>query len=97
MTDSKQLSLSILGREFQVACPSSDEATLLQAHALVERKMREIKDSGSSNSTDKIAIMAALNIAFEFMQTSMTGGLDVADFQRRIARMQTVLDAALAD
>ena len=97
MSDARQLDVNIMGRDFRVACPPEEEQALREAVAYVERKMREIRDSGHVIGLDKIAIMAALNIAHEFMHTRVTGGLDVADFRRRITAMQDTIDEALKE
>lgn len=97
MSDAKQLDVTVMGREFRIACPPEEEAALMQAVALLDRKMRDIRDSGHVMGIDKIAIMAALNIAHEFMNTRIAGGFDVADFRRRIGRMQDTIDEALKE
>ncbi|HEY9102377.1 cell division protein ZapA [Chitinimonas sp.] len=97
MSEVKQLDVTIMGREFRVACPPDEEPALMEAVAFLDRKMREIRDSGNVMGIDKIAIMAALNISHEFMNTRVTGGLDMADFRRRIGRMQETIDEALKE
>lgn len=97
MSEAKQLDVTIMGREFRVACPPEEEVALMEAVAFVDRRMREIRDSGNVMGVDKIAIMAALNIAHEFMGTRIAGGFDVADFRRRIVHMQETIDEALKE
>ncbi|MBV8467121.1 MAG: cell division protein ZapA [Burkholderiales bacterium] len=93
----KQLDVTIMGREFRVACPPEEEAALQEAVVFLDRKMREIRDSGNVMGIDKIAIMAALNITHEFMNTRIAGGFDVAEFRRKIAGMQQTIDEALKE
>jgi len=97
MSDVKQLDVTIMGREFRVACPPEEEAALMEAVRFLDLRMREIRDTGNVMGIDKIAIMAALNIAHEFMNTRLAGGFDVADFRRRIARMQQTIDESLKE
>jgi cell division protein ZapA len=59
------LDVSILGRDYRVACRESERAELLQAVQFVDGRMREIRDSGKINGAERIAVMAALNIAHE--------------------------------
>lgn len=94
--DPKSLDVSIMGRSFKVACPPEDRAGLLDAVDYLDRKMQEIKDSGKVTNLERIAIMAALNITHEFLNTRV-GGFDVGDFKRRIADMHQQIDASLAD
>ena len=101
------LDVSILGREYRVGCKQSERDELLLAVQLLDRRMREIRDSGKIAGTERIAVMAALNIAHELLgarnsaETSSApnaqNGFDTASFQRRISAMQTAIDRAMAD
>ncbi|WP_410499811.1 cell division protein ZapA [Chitinibacter sp. S2-10] len=91
----KQLDVSIMGREFRVACPENEEATLLQAVQLLDGRMNDIRNHGKVIGLEKIAIMAALNMTHEFLQTKVEGGIDIASFQRRIGNMNSTIDAVL--
>ncbi|MEK7811476.1 MAG: cell division protein ZapA [Pseudomonadota bacterium] len=99
MSDSKTSSLdvSILDREFRVACPDDERAELLDAVAYLDKKMREIRDAGKIASVERIAIMAALNIAHELLTTKVGGGFDLAELKRRMQSMQATIDASLVD
>ena len=94
------LTLSLLGREFRVSCPEGEEQTLLACADLLNRKMREVRDTGKVVGNERIALMAALNIAHELVSNGKTGagagGIDLAAFRRRIVAMQETLDSALA-
>lgn len=96
MSETKSLDVSIMGREFRVACPDDEQEELLSAVSYLDRKMREIRDSGKVIGVERIAIMAALNIAHELL-TTRTGGFDIGDFKRRISSMQEQLDQAMLD
>ena len=65
------LDVSILGREYRVACKQSERDELLLAVQLLDRRMREIRDSGKIAGTERIAVMAALNIAHELLQAKV--------------------------
>ena len=94
--DAKGLQVSIMGREFRVACAPDEQKALLQAVEYLNRKMQEIKDQGKVTGMDRLAIMAALNISHEFL-TIRFGNFDVSAFKRRMASIETTLDQALAD
>jgi cell division protein ZapA len=94
--DATGMQISIMGREFRVACAPDEQKALLEAVDYLNRKMQEIKDQGKVNGLDRIAIMAALNISHEFLSTRL-GGFNVAEFKRRMARIETTLDQALGD
>ena len=64
MTDQfAQVSVRILDKEYQVACPVDERTDLLDSAEMLNAKMREIRDSGRIVGLDRIAVMAALNMA----------------------------------
>lgn len=93
----KPLDVTILDREFRVACPDDERDELLDAVAYLDKNMREIRDAGKITSVERIAIMAALNIAHELLTMRLGGGFDIADFKRRMSSMQASIDTVLAD
>lgn len=95
--DAKGLQINIMGREFRVACPDNEQKGLLEAVDYLNKKMNEIRDAGKIVGLERIAIMAALNIAHELLSTKVGGGFDIAEVKRRMAHMETVLDQALDD
>jgi cell division protein ZapA len=96
--DKGAIAISLMGREFRVGCPEGEEKQLLASVDYLNRKLKEVRDTGKVVGNERIAIMAALNIAHEFMSNSgkgSAGGLEPA-FKRRILAMQETLDTALA-
>jgi cell division protein ZapA len=94
--DPKALQINVMGREFRVACPENEQKDLLEAVDYLNRKMDEIRDNGKVIGVERIAIMAALNIANELLTTKV-GGFDMASIKRRMQNMETTLDQALRD
>ena len=97
MSEARSLQISIMGREFRVACPENEQAGLLEAVDYLNRKMLEIRDAGKIIGLERIAIMAALNIAHEMLTMKVGGGFDMGDVKRRMARMETVIDQAMSE
>ena len=62
------ITIRILEKEYQVSCPAEEKANLLASVELLNKKMREIRDSGKVVGLDRIAIMAALNLANELLK-----------------------------
>ena len=62
------VSVRILEKEYQVACPASERTDLLDSAEALNARMREIRDSGKVVGLDRIAVMAALNMANELLQ-----------------------------
>lgn len=95
--ETKTLDIKILDRELRVACPEEERGELLDAVAYLDRKMREIRDAGKLASAERIAIMAALNIAHELLTTKVGRGVDLGAIRRRMSAMETAIDEALAE
>jgi cell division protein ZapA len=92
----KGLQINVMGREFRVACPENEQKGLLEAVDYLNKKMSEIRDNGKVIGLERIAIMAALNIAHELLATKV-GGFDIAELKRRMDGMATMLDQAMHD
>jgi cell division protein ZapA len=91
------LTISLLGREFRVACPDGEEKQLLASADYLNRKLKEVRDTGKVVGNERIAIMTALNIAHEFMSNrTSTPAFDGAAIRRRITAMQESVESALA-
>lgn len=93
------LTLSVLGREFRVACPEGEEKALIASADYLDKRIKEIRDTGKVSGNERLAIMAALNIAHELMSNRENGSsmsFDGAEIRRRIVSMQEAVDAALA-
>lgn len=93
----KQVDFRIMGREFRVSLPEQEERQLLDAVSYVERKMIDMRDKSKVIGVERIAIMAALAIASEFLHTKVPGGVDLGEFRRRINLMQSTIDAAMVE
>lgn len=92
----KTIDVTLLGRSYRVACEDSEREALLQAVAYLDGKMNEIKAAGKVSGSERVAVMAALNIAHELLSTKLGGGFDIGMAKRRIAAIEAQLDSALA-
>ena len=91
------LTLSLLGREFRVACPEGEEKALIASADYLAKRIKEVRDTGKVTGNERIAIMAALNIAHEMMsKKGNTSSFDDSEIRRRISSMQERLETALA-
>lgn len=70
MSDSNTLEVKILEKEYLVACPGEQKGALLSAASHLDGKMREIRSSGKVHGTERIAVMAALNITYELLENN---------------------------
>jgi cell division protein ZapA len=97
MTDgAKTLEVTLLGRTYRVACEDNEREALLQAVAYLDGKMNEIKSAGKVAGSERIAVMAALNVAHELLSTKLGNGFDIGQAKRRISSIEAQLDSALA-
>jgi cell division protein ZapA len=96
MSEARSLQITVMGRDFRVACPEEEQAALLEAVDYLNKKMLEIRDAGKVIGLERIAIMAALNIAHEYLTTKV-GGFDMGEIKRRMTRMETVIDQAMSE
>ena len=95
MSEIKAVDVNIMGREFTVSCTDEERPGLINAVNFLDKKMRDIRDSGKIIGVERIAIMAALNLSHELLN-SKSGDVDVGDFKRRITQMQDDIDKACA-
>ncbi len=95
MSDVKAVDVSIMGREFSIACPESEREALLAAVSYLDKKMCDIRDAGKVVGNERIAMMAALNLAHELLSLK-SGGVDIGDVKRRVTSMQRQIDDVLA-
>lgn len=64
----KQMEVTILGQSYILACPDGGEASLLAAVAQVDNEMSKIRDAGKVKAREKIAVLAALNLAYQLAE-----------------------------
>ena len=73
MSQGKTVTVHILDKEYQVACPEEQQAELVVSAKYLDKQMRTIRDTGKVIGLERIAVMAALNISYELLQTSEQG------------------------
>ncbi len=95
----ERVDISILGRDYSLACAPEEKPALLAAVQHVSQLAGRIQGTGKISGNERIAVMAAIQIASELLTMRAPdgplGGLAVGDFKRRIDNMNTMLDAAL--
>lgn len=88
--------VTLLGRTYRVACEEGEREALMQAVAYLDGKMNEIRKAGKVIGAERIAVMAALNVAHELLSIRLGSGLDVGQAKRRISAIESAIDAAIA-
>lgn len=86
--DVETVRVHILDKDYQVACPSGEREALLQSARYLDQQMRTIRQAGKVIGVERIAVMAALNLAHELLleqQKTDRAGQDVQDRLHRLA------------
>lgn len=90
----ESVSVSIMGKEYRVACPEGEQESLMRAASFLDKRMREIRDAGVSGA-ERIAVMAALNLSHEFLDATETIGSSNSDLEQ-VNEMISMLDREIA-
>lgn len=91
-----RVSVRILEKEYQVACPMEERSDLLDSAEYLNSKMREIRDAGNVVGLDRIAVMAALNLANELLKIRNRDQAVQNDVGARIRTMRERVETTLA-
>ena len=93
--DRKAVSVNILGRDYQVICDPQNESQLGASARHLDRTMREIRASGKVVGSDRIAVMAALNVTNDMLHGPRNAGEVNAAVEERIRALTARVEAAL--
>ncbi|RKZ58431.1 MAG: cell division protein ZapA [Gammaproteobacteria bacterium] len=94
---SSPVSVSILGKEYQISCPEEEKAALISSAQLLHSNMEQIQSSGKIIGLDRIAVMAALNLAHDLINLRDHGGNDLDDINKSILLMKEKVNAFLEE
>lgn len=92
-----QVSVRILDKEYQVACPVSERTDLLDSAEILNTKMREIRDTGRIVGIDRIAVMAALNMANDLLHAQARDRVLEGDVSNRLKIISDRVENALGN
>lgn len=95
MTDAQPINISILDKEYKVACPLGEQPALLASAEYLDGKMREVRDSGSIIGSERIAVITALNIANELLNPDNQGKQVDREISPRLKNLETKITRAL--
>lgn len=95
MTDRMvRVSVRILEKEYQVACLPEERSELLDSAEFLNGKMRDIRDAGNIVGLDRIAVMAALNLAHELLKRNRNDAIE-SEVTERVRKMRERVESAL--
>ena len=87
--------IEILGKPYPIKCPESELVALQQAARYLHEKMTEVQESGKAINLERIAIITALNIAYEFLQVDQQKTTITTKINQRILHLQEKLDTTI--
>lgn len=91
------ISVNILSKEYRIGCEPGEEEALMKAARLLDARMKEIRGSGKVIGTDRIAVMAALNLAHELLNKESSVDAAAGAANKRIRAMRERIELALND
>ena len=96
MTDNQaRVSVRILEKDYQIACPIEERSDLLDSAEFLNSRMREIRDSGKVVGLDRIAVIAALNMAYELIRLRKSDSNLESDVGGRLRILRERVESAL--
>ncbi|GIK35204.1 MAG: hypothetical protein AMXMBFR45_25180 [Gammaproteobacteria bacterium] len=95
MSEATRVNIRILERDYQVSCSPEERSALLDSAELLNSKMREIRDGGRVVGLERIAVMAALNMANELLRSRERGEALETRAKARVRAMRERVEGAL--
>lgn len=99
----KQIEVTIMGQSYVLGCPEGGERSLLEAVATVDKEMCAIRDAGKVKARERIAVLAALNLAYALAERPLpapprrSGGTKAAPGEAGLEALVARIDDALRD
>jgi cell division protein ZapA len=90
-----RVSVRLLDREYQVACPADQRSDLLDSAEYLDAKMREVRDTGKIVGLDRIAVISALNITNELISLRRNGSTLESDVSAKLKTLRERVESAL--
>ncbi|MGA0806823.1 MAG: cell division protein ZapA [Pseudohongiellaceae bacterium] len=92
---SGSVTITLLGREYQIACPPDEEEALRKSARYLDKQMEQVKGRSSSLGYEKIAVLAALNITHDLLKQNHQANASETDSLRELRQIEQKIDAVL--
>ena len=89
------VSINILGKEYKIACAKEEQEALIHTAEQLDKQMRKIRDTGKVSSTDRIAVLAALNLAHELSTSSAKPEASAPNISTRLIDLRLKIENVL--
>lgn len=86
MSKTITVTITILDKRYEVSCKAEERDELMASAEIVDARMREIHASGSVVGLERVAVMAALNIAHDYVRASAASASKAAELTDRVVR-----------
>jgi len=95
MTDAQPINISILDKDYKVACPPGEQSALLESARFLDSKMREVRDAGTIMGSERIAVITALNMANDLLRSSNLDSGVGAELPPRLKNLENKISRIL--
>ncbi|MEE8365134.1 MAG: cell division protein ZapA [Gammaproteobacteria bacterium] len=97
MSDAQPISVSILDKDYKIACPTGEQPALLASAKYLDSKMREVRDSGNIIGSERVAVITALNITNDLLNSSQIDKDISQDLSPRLKNLESKITQVLAN
>jgi len=91
------VTVRIADKEYKISCPAGEHESLIASAQRVSEDMQQIREGGKALGAERIAVMAALNIAHNLINTDGAANKDSAGISERLEAIQKTVDQALTE
>ena len=95
MSTQNTVSLSILGKEYKIICTEKEQADLITSAQQLDLQMREIRHSGKVSGGERVAVLAALNLSHELIQSKGNSTSAGSSFNKKLNKMYLKIETVL--
>lgn len=95
MSQANSVTISILGKQYTIACQQDEKAALIDAANYLDEQMRQIRENGKVVGMERIAVMAALNLSHDLLSSKSSSDSSSTNSSEHLKRANNKLDIAL--
>ena len=97
MSDAQPINVSILDKDYKISCPVGEQPALLASAEYLDSKMREVRDSGNIIGSERVAVITALNITNDLLNSSQIDKNISQDLSPRLKNLESKISRVLED
>ena len=97
MSEAQPISVSILDKDYKIACPVGEQPALLASAEYLDSKMREVRDTGNIMESERVAVITALNITNDLLNSSQIDKDLTQELSPRLKNLESKISRVLED